>query len=161
MTQPFPDFASYHAALTSHQEEEVTFTVHVRTLATLVATLQFALQDPTCPDSLPGIIEGFLEAAIDRLYRIDPIIGRVAEAGTHDRGETDDEYAEMFLFREGQAVYWAEAPDERFVVVERRWTQRELLGPVIEYRLRTQVDSTTLGLVMTPWVSEADLETRE
>jgi hypothetical protein len=165
MTDPAPDFAAYHAALIAHQEEEVRWAVQVRPLVTLVATLQFALRAPTYPDLLRGTIEGFLEAAIDRLYRIDPTIGYVAEAGMDPGWDepalAEEEHDDLFLFRQGQPVRWAEVPEERLVVVERRWTQREILGPFAEYHLRTQLDSNTLGQVMTPWVSEADLEARK
>src|SRR5262249_61904991 len=47
-----------------------------------------------------------------------------------------DEYADMFRFRIGQAVRWAEYPDERYRIGQRRWAQREILAPIVAYRLR-------------------------
>jgi len=68
-----------------------------------------------------------------------------------------DDYADMFRFRLGEVVRWAEYPHDRCVVGQRRWTQREILAPVVEYRLR--LHATKGGLM--GWVSEADLEAWE
>jgi hypothetical protein len=68
-----------------------------------------------------------------------------------------DEYADMFRFRLGQRVRWAEYPHEPHVIGQRRWTQREILAPVVEYRLRFKAHKGSLM----GWVSEADLEVWE
>jgi len=47
-----------------------------------------------------------------------------------------DPYADMFRFQLGQCVRWAEYPHEGHWVGQRRWTQREILEPLVEYRLR-------------------------
>jgi hypothetical protein len=62
----------------------------------------------------------------------------------------------LFRYRQGQHVRWAEAPQTPCTVCQRRWTQRDILGPVVEYLLVGPArDHAGDGL---PWVSEADLE---
>ena len=48
-----------------------------------------------------------------------------------------DEYANMFRFPMGQCARWVEQPRTRYYIYQRRWTQREILGPVVEYRFRS------------------------
>jgi hypothetical protein len=69
-----------------------------------------------------------------------------------------DEYADMFQYQIGQTVRWAEYPGERLRIFQRRWTQRELLAPLVTYRLKPQ--SAGLGLICLDhgWVREADLQ---
>jgi hypothetical protein len=68
-----------------------------------------------------------------------------------------DEYADMFRYRMGQSVRWADVPYERHWVGQRRWTQREVMGPVVEYRLRmNKARGGFLG-----WVYESELEAWE
>ena len=64
-----------------------------------------------------------------------------------------DEYADMFRFHLCQAVRWAEYPHEPYYIGQRRWTQREMLAPLVEYRLRL---SKARGSLMS-WVPEFDL----
>lgn len=47
-----------------------------------------------------------------------------------------DPYADMFRFQMGQWVRWAEYPHDGHYIGQRRWTQREILEPLVEYRLR-------------------------
>lgn len=68
-----------------------------------------------------------------------------------------DPYADMFRFRLGDLVRWAEYPTERYQVGQRRWTERELLAPVVTYRLRVVHESgRTLGGYH-DWVRDEDL----
>jgi hypothetical protein len=69
-----------------------------------------------------------------------------------------DEYADMFQFHMRQQVRWAEDPDSCYVIAQRRWTQREILAPFVEYRLRLRFASDTLGGTMSLWVLESALE---
>lgn len=64
-----------------------------------------------------------------------------------------DPYADMFRFRIGDTVRYAEYPAERHYIGQRRWTQREILDPVVEYRLRL---GKTRGHMM-GWIPDADL----
>jgi len=64
-----------------------------------------------------------------------------------------DPYADMFRFPIGAYVHWVEYPTERYYVGQRRWTQREILAPLVEYRLR--LSKTTGGLGM--WINEQDV----
>lgn len=58
-----------------------------------------------------------------------------------------------FLFHRGQAVRWADYPYVSYYVCQRRWTERDVMPPIVEY-----------GLVMYQgrgemwWAVEADLE---
>jgi len=72
-----------------------------------------------------------------------------------------DEYADMFRFRMGQAVRWAEYPDERYRIGQRRWTQREILAPIVAYRLRREHEGSGQLGSLGGWVSELDLEALE
>jgi hypothetical protein len=67
-----------------------------------------------------------------------------------------DEYTDLFRYRIGQGVRWADYPHKQHFVGQRRWTQREVLPPVVEYRLLLE----PLGhdTVWMAWVPEADLE---
>lgn len=69
-----------------------------------------------------------------------------------------DDYADMFRHRLGDCVRWAEYPRRRHYVSQRRWTQREILAPVVEYRLMLSKagDTGSMG-----WVHEWDLEVWE
>ena len=66
-----------------------------------------------------------------------------------------DEYADMFRFPMGQCVRWAEQPPRGCYISQRRWTQREILAPVVQYRFRTSKADDTLAY---SWAYEADLE---
>jgi hypothetical protein len=46
-----------------------------------------------------------------------------------------DRYTNLFRFQMGQCVCWAAQPTEPHVICQRRWTQRDLLAPVVEYLL--------------------------
>lgn len=48
---------------------------------------------------------------------------------------------------------WAEYPYERYYVGQRRWTQREILEPVVEYHLRMR---ETTGIFIA-WVRDYNL----
>jgi hypothetical protein len=67
-----------------------------------------------------------------------------------------DEYGDMFRFRLGQEVRTADEPARKQWVTERRWTQRRILGPVVEYRLGTSADA--IGLL---WFGEDDMQAWE
>jgi len=47
-----------------------------------------------------------------------------------------DAYSDMFRFTLGQCVRWTESPYQRHWVGQRRWTEREILAPLVQYRLR-------------------------
>lgn len=72
-----------------------------------------------------------------------------------------DEYADMFRFQMGQYVRWAEYPNTRYYIYQRRWTQREILDPVVQYRFRTSKAGTDAICISHEWVHERDLQTRE
>lgn len=63
-----------------------------------------------------------------------------------------DPYADMFRFRIGDCVRYAEHPTQPYSVGQRRWTERAILAPVVEYRLRLGED----GYAIT-WAYEPDL----
>jgi hypothetical protein len=64
----------------------------------------------------------------------------------------------MFRFRLGQAVRCADYPTKRHYVGQRRWTERRILAPLVEYRLTFSAtdDSWALG-----WVRDEDLQVWE
>jgi hypothetical protein len=64
-----------------------------------------------------------------------------------------DPYADMFRFQMGQCVHWAEYPHERHYIGQRRWTQREILEPLVEYHLR--LGASKGGWLA--WVNEREL----
>lgn len=64
-----------------------------------------------------------------------------------------DDYADMFRFPLGACVRWAESPSHRYYIGQRRWTQREILSPVVEYHLRLG-DSKGYFIA---WVLEPDV----
>jgi hypothetical protein len=66
-----------------------------------------------------------------------------------------DPYADMFRFPIRHCVRWAEFPQERYHIGQRRWTQREILEPFVEYRLRLGEVKGSLG----GWINERDLMT--
>ena len=67
-----------------------------------------------------------------------------------------DDYGDMFRYRIGDAVRWAEAPHQRYFIGQRRWTQREILSPKVEYHLK--LTTTGSGQHYLSWADEADLE---
>ena len=69
-----------------------------------------------------------------------------------------DDYADMFRFPMGACVRWADQPHTRCYVYQRRWTDREHLDPVVQYRLRFVKAGTAYGIVGDEWVYEPDLE---
>ena len=69
-----------------------------------------------------------------------------------------DEYADMFRYRVGQEVRWAEHPENHYRVAQRRWTQREILAPLVAYRLRRVQENGTLIDYLGDWIGEADME---
>jgi len=46
-----------------------------------------------------------------------------------------DPYADMFRFQIGECVRWAQYPRDRFWIGQRRWTERDLFAPLVEYHL--------------------------
>lgn len=64
-----------------------------------------------------------------------------------------DDYADMFRFRLGDCVQYAEYPERKHYIIQRRWTQRAILAPVVEYRLSLSAKSEH----STSWVFEHDL----
>jgi hypothetical protein len=64
-----------------------------------------------------------------------------------------DPYAHLFQFQRGQAVRWAGDRTTRYTITQRRWTQRDVLGPVVEYLVQTK----TPERAWREWVYEADL----
>jgi hypothetical protein len=58
-----------------------------------------------------------------------------------------DQERALFRFQLGQGVRWAATPTRQDWVERRRWTERAILGPVVEYHLGLDVG----------WVYEADL----
>lgn len=67
-----------------------------------------------------------------------------------------DPHADLFRFRLWQMVRWANNPETCYLVSWRRWTERPVLGTIVEYYLRPRREAHLLltGL----WVSEDDLE---
>jgi hypothetical protein len=64
-----------------------------------------------------------------------------------------DDYADMFRYRLGDVVQYAEYPGRKHYVLQRRWTQRAILAPVVHYKLSlSDKDEHTIG-----WVREPDL----
>lgn len=50
-----------------------------------------------------------------------------------------------FRYRKGDVVWWEDDPTrplEAYVVVQRRWTDRDILAPVIEYGLSRLAEPT-------------------
>ena len=69
-----------------------------------------------------------------------------------------DNYADMFHFTMGQCVREAEHPRTRYYIYQRRWTQREILDPIVQYRFRASKAGTDMGYLDHAWVHEPDLE---
>jgi hypothetical protein len=57
-------------------------------------------------------------------------------------------HVNLFRYRRGQWVTWTGAPAHPYCIAQRRWTERDILGPVVEYLL--------IGLE--EWAYEPDLE---
>ena len=71
----------------------------------------------------------------------------------------DDESVARFRFRLGQAVRWVECPRQRYWIAQRRWAEREGLGPEVDYRVREgQVPQAPHNF---RWIYEHDLEAWE
>lgn len=66
-----------------------------------------------------------------------------------------DEFGDMFRYRIGQCVRWADWPQRPHYVGQRRWTQRKVMAPVVEYKLFLS-ETGDSGYVA--WVIEADVE---
>ena len=88
-------------------------------------------------------------ATIERLERKYDETVRQIEGLRVDR----DPYAAWFLYRQGAVVRYAGAPDTPFTISQRRWTQRDVLGPTIEYLLWPQ----DLAGEYPGWVYEPDV----
>jgi hypothetical protein len=56
-----------------------------------------------------------------------------------------------FRYQQGQEVVWAGFSLARFEMTGRRWTERAMLAPVVEYRLRFTISDTE----MPGWVDES------
>lgn len=69
-----------------------------------------------------------------------------------------DPYGDMFRFPLGTRVRWAEHPSRCSTIYQRRWTEREILAPVVQYRFRSGPDAHGYGY---EWVVETDLTTCE
>jgi hypothetical protein len=66
-----------------------------------------------------------------------------------------DAYAHLFRFQMGQCVRWAAQPTEAYIITQRRWTQRDIVAPVVEYLLcRRDRQGEAVG-----WGYEPDLVT--
>lgn len=61
-----------------------------------------------------------------------------------------------FRFRIGQKVHWAAQPGTLYQVAWRRWTERMLFGPVVEYRLCPLAQTLDTWPVLY-WAAEADI----
>jgi hypothetical protein len=59
----------------------------------------------------------------------------------------------QFRYRKGQLVTWAEDHGKAQVIVGRRWTEREVLGPIHEYLVHRADNSRHQCY----WAIEADL----
>jgi hypothetical protein len=57
----------------------------------------------------------------------------------------------LFQFPLGQAVRWAAAPRDRSWIRQRRWTERDGLGPLVEYALEWRTGRSLC------WAYEADV----
>lgn len=68
-----------------------------------------------------------------------------------------DDYADMFRFPLGQCVRWAEQPQTQLYICQRRWTQREILDPVVTYRVRTTQTPKDYHFPSVEWIHEHDL----
>jgi hypothetical protein len=64
-----------------------------------------------------------------------------------------DDYADMFRYRLGQRVRWAEHPAKPHEILQRRWTQRQILAPVVQYHLGYGESGMAIA-----WVREEDIE---
>lgn len=64
-----------------------------------------------------------------------------------------DQESALFLFPIGQRVRWAGAPTYCYWISQRRWTERAILGPIVEYALCRAAPHDTRFV----WVYEADL----
>ena len=89
-------------------------------------------------------------ATIERLERKYAETTRQVEALRADR----DPYAAWFLYRQGAVVRYAGAPDTPFTISQRRWTQRDVMAPLVEYLLWP----VPPGEGETGWVYEPDIE---
>ena len=68
-----------------------------------------------------------------------------------------DRYADMFRFRLGARVRWAEYPADCYEVGQRRWTEREILEPLVSYRLRRITETGARSGIFVDWIREHDL----
>ena len=72
-----------------------------------------------------------------------------------------DEDGTMFRFRLGQGVRWAAFPQTHYTIYQRRWTDHEMLAPIVQYRLRISRAGWRACGLNENWVYEADLEAWE
>jgi hypothetical protein len=65
----------------------------------------------------------------------------------------DTQVVATFLYRTQQAVRWACAPDQPWRVVQQRWTERDVLGPLVDYLLCDATGATAWALEpdVGPW----------
>ena len=71
-----------------------------------------------------------------------------------------DPHATLFRFRLGVCVRWAGAPAHPLTIVQRRWTERDILHPVVEYLCRLPregTDAAGRGYAVYEWIDEPDL----
>jgi hypothetical protein len=62
-----------------------------------------------------------------------------------------DDAPPTFLFQQGQRVKWSGFPLIPFTITGHHWEERDILGPVVQYRLAFPVtDAGMPGLVYEP-----------
>jgi hypothetical protein len=81
------------------------------------------------------------------------------DASDADAELLDDEADETpdtatFRYDLGQEVRWAESPRTPYVIVQRRWTQRDVFAPLVEYLCTPRRAVRRIPA----WVGEPDLE---
>ena len=67
----------------------------------------------------------------------------------------------LFLYRHGQYVAWAAHPGVRWRIVWRRYTERDILGPIVEYLLEPMEVEAARTLGGGVWAAEPDVTPEE
>ena len=64
----------------------------------------------------------------------------------------------LFLFAHGQVVRWLAFPDVAWRIVWRRYTERDIMGPLVDYRVEPVEAVAAREVGAGGWADEADLE---
>jgi hypothetical protein len=88
----------------------------------------------------------------DGFVLVDTDAHSTSSFGRGDAGMEQDDYGEMFQFRLGHEVRTADHPSSKRYVTQRRFTQRRIFKPLVEYQLGSSVE--TVG---GEWVREEDV----